>query len=108
MPLNIVLYQPEIPANTGNIGRLCVGANARLHLVKPMKFFLTDKYIKRAGLDYWGKLDLQLHDSWESFLEFSERKRKIYFTTKTDKKYTSFQFLEDDFFDLRSRIAGNS
>ncbi|MEA2104300.1 MAG: tRNA (uridine(34)/cytosine(34)/5-carboxymethylaminomethyluridine(34)-2'-O)-methyltransferase TrmL [Candidatus Cloacimonadota bacterium] len=97
MPLNIVLYQPEIPANTGNIGRLCVGANARLHLVKPMKFFLTDKYIKRAGLDYWEKLDLQLHNSWETFLEFSEGGRKIYFTTKTDKKYTSFQFQKDDF-----------
>jgi len=54
----IVLYEPEIPGNTGNIGRICVGVNAELHIIKPMRFFINDKYVKRAGLDYWDKLDL--------------------------------------------------
>ncbi len=96
MSFNIVLYQPEIPANTGNIGRLCVGANSQLHLIKPMKFLLTNKYLRRAGLDYWNKLDLRLHESWEDFLEYSHNKRKIFFTTKSEKKYTLFNFLPYD------------
>ena len=64
----IVLYQPEIPANTGNIGRLCLGANAELHIIKPMRFFLNDKYLKRAGLDYWDKVKVFVHENWEAFL----------------------------------------
>ncbi|HOH46441.1 MAG TPA: TrmH family RNA methyltransferase, partial [Candidatus Cloacimonadota bacterium] len=55
--LNVVLYEPEIPANTGNIGRLCLGCGARLHLIRPLRFLLDDKSLKRAGLDYWHKLD---------------------------------------------------
>lgn len=61
--LHIVLYQPEIPGNTGNIGRLCVGSGSTLHIIKPCRFLLTDKEIKRAGLDYWPKLKLQMHES---------------------------------------------
>ena len=64
----VVLYQPEIPANTGNIGRLCLGANAELHIIKPMRFFINDKYLKRAGIDYWEKVKLTIHDDWQSFL----------------------------------------
>lgn len=97
MNFNLVLYEPEIPSNTGNIGRICVGVNARLHIVKPMKFLLTDHHVKRAGLDYWDKLDLTLHDSWQDFLEFSQGERKIYFSTKADNVYTDFRFSPQDY-----------
>jgi len=97
MNFNIVLYEPEIPANTGNIGRICVGVNARLHIVKPMKFLLTDHHVKRAGLDYWNKLELVMHDSWQDFLEYAQAGRKIYFSTKADKNYTDFDFLPGDY-----------
>lgn len=65
--LHIVLFEPEIPQNTGNIARTCVGFNAKLHLIKPYGFILDDKRIIRAGLDYWEHLDLEEHDSWEEF-----------------------------------------
>jgi tRNA (cytidine/uridine-2'-O-)-methyltransferase len=66
--LNIVLVEPEIPHNTGAIGRLCVGLGARLHLVKPLGFRITDKALRRCGLDYWEHLDLRVHDTWAAFL----------------------------------------
>jgi len=62
---HIVLFEPEIPQNTGNIGRLCVGTDATLHLIKPMRFLLNDKSLKRAGLDYWQDLKLEVHNSIE-------------------------------------------
>ena len=95
---HIVLYQPEIPANTGNIGRLCVGTNSMLHIIKPMRFLLTDKLVKRAGLDYWDKLSLKIHDSLDDFLtEFPDN--NIYFcTTKTDKKFTELKYEKGDVF----------
>ena len=66
---NIVLFQPEIPANTGNIARTCVGTNTRLHLIRPLGFSIDDKHVKRAGLDYWEHLDLVVWDSFDEFLE---------------------------------------
>ncbi len=95
---HVVLYQPEIPANTGNIGRLCVGTNSMLHIIKPMRFFLTDKLVKRAGLDYWDKLSLKIHDSLDNFLtEFSNS--NLYFcTTKTDRKFTELKYEKGDVF----------
>ena len=74
--INIVLHEPEIPYNTGNIGRTCVITGSRLHLIRPYGFFLNDKMIKRAGLDYWSKLDVKEHDSTvEAFFhKFVERK----------------------------------
>ncbi len=68
MDLNLVLYCPEIPHNTGAIGRLCVGLDATLHLVRPLGFALTDARLRRAGLDYWPHLRLQVHDHWDAFL----------------------------------------
>ncbi len=97
MSFHIVLYEPEIPSNTGNIGRLCVGTHAKLHLIKPMKFLLNDKYLKRAGLDYWNKLDLEIHDSWADFQKKYENARKYYFTTKAQKSYTDISFHDGDF-----------
>ena len=95
--MNIVLYQPEMPYNTGNIGRSCVLTNTTLHLIKPLGFSIEDKDVKRAGLDYWKYVKLKV---WESFEEFLENKGegKIYFaTTKTDKKYTDVEYSENDY-----------
>jgi len=97
MSFHIVLYEPEIPSNTGNIGRLCVGTHSKLHLIKPMKFLLKDKYLKRAGLDYWDKLDLEIHNSWADFLKKYENARKYYFSTKAQKSYTDISFHDEDF-----------
>ncbi len=98
--MNIVLLNPEIHVNTGNIGRTCVLTNTKLHLIKPLGFELDDKKIQRAGLDYWEKLDLYV---WENFHEFYEKNikgtdSKIYMaTTKTQQKYTDVKYTRDDF-----------
>ena len=68
MGFHIVLYEPEIPANTGNIGRTCVAAGAKLHLIEPLGFRLNEKEIRRAGMDYWQDLDVQRYVDWEDFL----------------------------------------
>ncbi|MEQ8197717.1 MAG: TrmH family RNA methyltransferase, partial [Clostridiaceae bacterium] len=69
MNLNIVLYQPEIPQNTGNIARTCVLTNSKLHLIKPLGFKIDEKSVRRAGLDYWKDLDMEIHESFEDFME---------------------------------------
>lgn len=73
--LNIVLHEPEIPANTGNIGRTCVATGTRLHLIKPLGFDISDKAVRRAGLDYWPKLDVTVYESYEDFLEKNPGRR---------------------------------
>lgn len=95
---HVVLYQPEIPANTGNIGRLCVGTNSMLHIIKPMRFFLTDKLVKRAGLDYWDKLSLKIHDSLDNFLTDFSNSNLYFCTTKTDRKFTDLKYKKGDVF----------
>ncbi|MBF0245239.1 MAG: tRNA (cytidine(34)-2'-O)-methyltransferase [Planctomycetes bacterium] len=93
--LNILLYQPLIPQNTGNIGRLCVGTNCRLHLVRPLGFELSEKQVRRAGLDYWPHLDLVVHDSWSPescpgrFFLFSKKAQRSAF----DVEYRSGDWL---------------
>lgn len=77
--LNIVLIEPEIPQNTGNIARTCAATGARLHLVGPMGFHITDKQVKRAGLDYWDKLDITFYDSTEEFLRKQGRNILLFF-----------------------------
>ena len=89
---NIVLYQPEIPANTGNIARTCVGTNTRLHLIRPLGFSIDDKQVKRAGLDYWKDLDLVVWDSFEEFLEHTEDKHYYLITKFGKKNYSDFDF----------------
>ena len=106
MAFNITLICPEIPQNTGNIGRLCVSADASLHLVKPLGFSLDDKYIRRSGLDYWRHLDLTVHDSVEEFLAFSEEEECYFFSTKTDKSYTDCKFAADSFLIFGNEGAG--
>ena len=94
----IVLYQPEIPANTGNIGRLCLGANAELHIIKPMRFLMNDKQIKKAGLDYWNNVKLFVHDSLDDLIE-KYQDNSIYFcTTKTKQVYTDCSYRFGDLF----------
>ena len=96
--LNIALIEPEIPQNTGNIARTCAATGARLHLVGPMGFQITDKQVKRAGLDYWDKLDITYYDSTREFFEKNKGGKFYYFTTKgeithSDMKYENNAFL---------------
>ncbi len=83
--LNIILFQPEIPQNTGNISRTCVGFNCNLHLIKPYGFLLNDQSVKRAGVDYWDKLKLFEYDSFEDFLSKNEIKDNLYIITRHGK-----------------------
>ena len=86
MKLNIVMVEPEIPQNTGNIARTCAAIGAKLHLVEPLGFKITDKYLKRAGLDYWDKLDIEMHSSLEKFLnKYKPEENNMYFSTTKGK-----------------------
>ena len=95
--LNIVLYEPEIPQNTGNIARLCACLGAKLYLVGRLGFVLSDKYLKRAGLDYWDKLEFEHISSLDELIKENQTSNFYYFTTKTNKIYTSFSFKQGDF-----------
>ncbi len=93
MPLDIVLVEPEIPQNTGNIARTCVATGSRLHLVEPLGFSLDDKYLKRAGLDYWFDLDVTLWPDFESLISQLTAGREIYYmTTKGGQVYSEKSF----------------
>lgn len=95
--LNIVLHEPEIPANTGNIGRTCVATGTRLHLIEPLGFRLNEKEIKRAGMDYWKDLDVTTYLDYQDFLRKNPG-AKIYFaTTKAPQTYTEVNYEEDCF-----------
>lgn len=90
MKLNIVLVEPEIPQNTGNIARTCAATGGKLHLVKPLGFTVNDKYVKRAGLDYWDKLEMEEHDSLAKFLEkYSPIEHPMFFVTTKGKQVYS-------------------
>ena len=95
--LNIVLYEPEIPQNTGNIARLCACTGASLYLVGKLGFSLSDKYTKRAGLDYWDSVDLHKINTMDELIEANPDASFYYLTTKTKRKYTDIQFKEGDF-----------
>jgi tRNA (cytidine/uridine-2'-O-)-methyltransferase len=94
---HIVLYQPEIPSNAGNIGRLCVGSDSTLHLIKPFRFLMDDKSLKRAGLDYWPKLDLVLHEGINEVLESVPLDRVWFCTTKSANSYLEAEFHPGDY-----------
>ena len=95
--VNIVLYEPEIPQNTGNIARLCACTGASLYLVGKLGFALTDKYTKRAGLDYWDSVDLHKINSMDELFKEFPNGRFFYLTTKTKRKYTDIEFKDGDF-----------
>ena len=113
--INIVLLEPEIPYNTGNIGRTCVITGARLHLIRPFGFRINDKMLKRAGLDYWDKLDVVEHDNIEAFYEFVINESKTseintpqiyYATTKAKHRYTDVSFQDGDYIMFGRESAG--
>jgi tRNA (cytidine/uridine-2'-O-)-methyltransferase len=96
--LQVVLYQPEIPANTGNIARLCGAAEIRLHLIHPLGFRVDDKHLKRAGLDYWQEVDIRHHESFESFLKSRYEKRNLLlFSRHAPRVYTEGKVSRGDY-----------
>ena len=104
--LNIVLHEPEIPANTGNIGRTCVATGSVLHLIEPLGFHLTEKNIKRAGMDYWKELDVRVYDDFNDFL-IKNSNPKIYMaTTKAHKNYTDVAYEKDAYIMFGKESAG--
>ena len=95
---NVVLVEPEIPPNTGNVGRLCLATQSTLHLVKPLGFSLEDRQLKRAGLDYWEDVDLRVWDSLPALIEAKQPGERYFFvTTKTNRAYWDVQFRPGDF-----------
>lgn len=95
---NVVLIEPEIPPNTGNVGRLCLATQSTLHLVKPLGFSLEDRQVKRAGLDYWDEVDLQLWDSFDDLQKAQSSSARYFFlTTKTKRAYSDVSFQPNDF-----------
>ena len=98
MKINIVMVEPEIPQNTGNIARTCAATGAKLHLVKPLGFEISDKYLKRAGLDYWDKVDIEEHDSLHDFLEKykPEENNMFYASTKATHCYSDVDYRKFD------------
>ncbi len=95
---NVVLIEPEIPPNTGNIGRLCLATGSTLHLVKPLGFLIDDRTLLRAGLDYWKEVDVQLWDSFEELKRAQRPESRLFFlTTKSERPYYDVRFQSGDF-----------
>ncbi len=106
MHFNIVLHEPEIPSNTGNIGRTCVATGSSLHLIEPLGFHLTEKNLKRAGMDYWKDLDVHRYMNYETFLE-ENRKPKVWLaTTKARQTYSDVTFKDGDYIMFGKESAG--
>ena len=104
--LNIVLYEPEIPANTGNIGRTCVATGTRLHLIEPLGFKLNEKSLKRAGMDYWKDLDVTTYIDYQDFLEKNPGAKIYMATTKAHKVYTEVEYEPDCYIMFGKESAG--
>ncbi len=96
MTLHIVLVEPEIPQNTGNVARTCAATDTRLHLVRPLGFNIDEKSVRRAGLDYWKYLDLEVHDNLEQFFEKYKERRMFLATTKGGEMYADVKFKDED------------
>lgn len=106
--MQVVLVEPEIAANTGNIARLCVATGSPLHLIRPLGFFLSDPKLKRAGLDYWEHLELKVHDSFEDFLATCMPKRMHFVETGGVNLYSEVKYEKDDFLVFGSETKGIS
>ncbi|RYD05640.1 RNA methyltransferase [Desulforamulus aquiferis] len=104
--MHIVLVEPEIPANTGNIARTCSVTGASLHLVRPLGFSTDDRHLKRAGLDYWQQLDIHYHDDFQALKAKYPHGRFWYFTTKASKSFHQVDFQRDDFIVFGKETAG--
>ena len=105
-PFNIVLYAPEIPQNTGTIGRLAVSTNSKLHLIEPLGFSLEDKFLKRAGLDYWEYLAPSIYLNWEAFLEQNQPERMFFISTHGNKDFFDAEFCAGDYLVFGRESAG--
>lgn len=104
--MNIVLHEPEIPANTGNIGRTCVATGSSLHLIRPLGFEINEKQLRRAGLDYWDKLDVHIYDNYQDFLDKNPGAKIYMATTKAPKIYTEVSYEPDCFIMFGKESAG--
>ncbi len=104
--LNIVLFEPEIPANTGNIGRTCVATGTKLHLIEPLGFRLNEKEIRRAGMDYWKDLDVTRYINWEDFMEKNPNAKIYMATTKGKHVYTEVNYEPDCYIMFGKESAG--
>jgi tRNA (cytidine/uridine-2'-O-)-methyltransferase len=104
--MNVVLLEPEIPANTGNIGRTCVATGTKLHLIEPLGFSLSEKEIRRAGLDYWKDLDYTVYHNYQDFLEKNPNAKIYMATTKAQKAYTHMEYEPDCFLMFGKESAG--
>lgn len=104
--LHVVLVEPEIPGNTGNISRLCAATGCRLHLIRPLGFSTDDKHLKRAGLDYWHLLDIHYHDCFEDLQALYPAGRFFCHTTKANRFHSDVQFREGDFLVFGKETAG--
>ncbi len=94
--MHVVLVAPEIPQNTGSIGRLCVATNTTLHLIDPLGFTIDDRHLRRAGLDYWPHVDLVRHPGWDAFLSVRPPGRIVCFSARVARSYTTLRYREDD------------
>lgn len=106
MELHIVLHEPEIPQNTGSIGRTCMASGARLHLIRPLGFKIDDTKLKRAGLDYWYELDVEIHDDWEAFTTAYPDAPLWFFTTKARRSHDQAEFGDRAFLVFGKETAG--
>ncbi len=104
--INIVLHEPEIPQNTGNIARTCAATGAALHLIRPLGFAIDDKKLKRAGLDYWDKLDITYYDDLDDFFGKNPDAAVYYFTTKAPRAYTDVTYPQRVFLMFGKETAG--
>ena len=95
--MHVVLFEPEIPPNTGSVARLCAATLTPLHLIEPLGFKIDDKHLKRAGLDYWEFVELHVHKSWDDFLTTAAPKNLLFFSKRAAKSYTSTRYDENDF-----------
>jgi tRNA (cytidine/uridine-2'-O-)-methyltransferase len=106
MSLNIVLFEPEIPQNTGNIARTCAATGSNLHLIKPLGFSMADKYLKRAGLDYWDLVNITYYEDFDEFLSKTKGKDVFISTTKESRYYTDVTYSDDCFIMFGKETAG--
>ena len=104
--MNVVLLEPEIPQNTGNIGRTCCATGTKLHLIEPMGFRINEKSLKRAGMDYWDDLDVTIYDCYNDFVEQNPNAKIWYATTKAPKRYSDVEFGPDDYIMFGKESAG--
>ncbi|MFZ5969806.1 MAG: tRNA (uridine(34)/cytosine(34)/5-carboxymethylaminomethyluridine(34)-2'-O)-methyltransferase TrmL [Bacillota bacterium] len=106
MAMNVVLFEPEIPPNTGNVARTCGATGSRLHLIRPLGFSIDDKHLKRAGLDYWELVDLHIYDNIQQLFERYQGNRFFFATTKAKKYYSEIEYEDEDFIVFGKETAG--